>query len=188
MTLETDEADELSALQKRKRTEWLASRWLLHELFGVENARRPCFKDEHGKPYVTEPEQHISLSHSLDWVAAVVSKKKVGIDIQSITTKLVRIAPKFMRSDELQCWADNEQQLEHLHVFWGAKECLYKAYGLRGLDFRAHISVQVFDYHSSGGQTVGRVRINSFTADYAIFYQKIDYFLLVYAIEQPSFL
>ncbi len=171
-------------LRDRKKIEWLASRWLLHELLGNENDRQVCLKDEHGKPYLEGSSQHISLSHSQNQVAVIISKKCIGIDIQRVTKKIECIAPKFMRPEEINSLRKDEQYLEHLHVFWGAKECLYKAYGRRGLDFRKHIFVTPFLYTVPHGECEGRVENDVFSAQYRIFFEKRNEFILVYAIEK----
>ena len=47
-----EEQQELAILKGRKRSEWLSSRYLLHQLSNVTD-RYPCLKDTFGKPYFT---------------------------------------------------------------------------------------------------------------------------------------
>lgn len=114
-----EELLELNTLKNKKRLEWLADRYVLHELIG-EQDRFPCIKNEFGKPFLEGSDWQISLSNSADKAAAIVSKKATGLDIQYLTEKIKRIASKFMRDDEL-IFLDKNKELEHLHVFLGRK-------------------------------------------------------------------
>lgn len=178
MELYALEREELNYLKGHRRTEMLAARWLLHEVMGGE-PRVPCLKDEHGKPFLKDFGGFISLSHSNDWIAIQVADRPVGVDIQVITPKIERIIGKFMREDEREC-LDQAHFLEHLHVFWGAKEALYKAYGKRELDFRGHIFIDPFSYDLSNGHCTGTIRKGDFFENYHLKYEKIGDYILVY--------
>jgi len=168
-------------LKGHRRTEWLASRFLLHLMSGRDE-RAACLKDEFGKPYLEDSFYHISMSHSREMTAVIAAPRLVGVDIQKLVGKIENIAHKFMRDEELQS-LKTESRLEHLHVYWGAKEALYKAYGRKSLDFRTHIFVEPFDYDLSGGQCSGRVVKDDFDKKFEIHYRRIDDFILVYAWE-----
>jgi 4'-phosphopantetheinyl transferase len=180
LTLADSEEDELAALNERKRLEWLAGRWLLHVLLG-DTDRKISLKDEFGKPYIIGSSLHISLSHSADKAAVIISPKSVGIDIQYFTEKIKRIERKFMREEESACLSANKET-PHLHVFWGAKESLYKAYGKRELDFRKHLFVTPFEYNPEKGVAQGLIQKNDFSESYTIYYTVLDNFSLSYCI------
>ena len=74
-------------------------------------------------------------------------------------------------------------RIEHLHVYWGAKECLYKAYGRRQLDFKGHIHIDPFAYDLSKGYFTGQVKKEAFVGHFELYYEKIDDYMLVYALE-----
>jgi phosphopantetheinyl transferase len=133
-----------------RRLEWLAGRWLLHRLTGATE-RLTLGKNPYAKPFFLDyPDQHCSLSHSQGTVAALLSERPCGCDIQVLVEKMTRLAPKFMRPEEFEFVRQypQDQQLALLHVFWTAKEALYKAHGLKELDFRAHLRVEPFDWRS----------------------------------------
>lgn len=184
MELSAAEEEELRDLKGHRRVEMLAARWLLHEMTGEER-RKNCHKDQYGKPFLTDFPQEMSISHSMDWIAAIFSPKPVGIDIQIITEKIARIASKFMRPEEAACLS-GDHFLEHLHVFWGAKEALYKAYGKKELDFRGHIFLHPFDYNLEEGKCSGYIHKEDYHESFDIFYRKIDDYLLVYAVESNT--
>ena len=86
----------------------------------------------------------ISISHTRAWAAAIISDAKVGTDIQVRVDKIDRIAHKFMSSREMEN-INPLRKISFYHVYWGAKECLYKAYGRRKLDFKNHILIHPFN-------------------------------------------
>ena len=146
-------------------------------------------KDDYGKPFFTNSDLHLSLSHSGDYVVGIVSKRSVGIDIQLITKKIERVAPRVMNAEKFKN-LDPNNPLEHLHVYWGAKEALYKAHGERSLDFKKHLLITPFNYGSIADTsqmtqiTEGSVVANNRTQLFDIFYKKIQNYTLVYAIEK----
>ncbi len=164
-----------------RRTEWLATRYLLHKMSG-RAMRGACLKDEFGKPYLAQSPYHISISHSKDMAAVIAAPFLVGIDIQKLVEKIEYIAHKFMCPQEMESLKDTNR-LEHLHVYWGAKEALYKAHGKKALDFRDHILVSPFVYNLNLGKCEGVIKKDNFHTHFDIYYEKITDYILVYALE-----
>lgn len=175
------EQAQFDQINGRKRIEWLSVRYLVHLMSGREK-RGSFLKDEHGKPHLEASPFQISISHSHDFSAAIAAPKSVGIDIQFLVAKIERLAHKYMRSVEIESLED-ESKVEHLHVYWGAKEALYKAYGRRQLDFCSHILIDPFPYNSEGGTFTGQVIKEGFGARYKLWYRLIGKYMLVYAVE-----
>lgn len=171
-------------MKGRRKIEWLSSRHLVH-LMSERVNRAEILKDEHGKPYIHDSDHFISFSHTHGMSAAIASKKVVGVDIQNIVPKITRIAPKFINSAE---WKQveshhNDLHLDLMHIIWGAKESLYKAYGKRGLDFKEHMSMTELQWNGDKAQFEGHVRKGDFNKRYDIFAEKIQQHILVYAEE-----
>lgn len=147
----------LSALEKKelfsikflpRRMEWLSVRYLLHQITGAKT-RIFLEKDEFGKPHLVDNQEgllrYISISHSKHFVAALISSKPCGCDVQVLSPKIERIAPKFLAQAEKQMLVDKNpaERLHVLNVIWSAKESLYKAYGRKALEFREHLGVHI---------------------------------------------
>lgn len=168
-------------IKGHRKLEWLASRWLLHLMSG-RDIRGACLKDEFGKPFLENSFYEISISHSRELVTVMAAPQRVGIDIQKLVSKIESIKHKFLRPVELESISKSDY-LEHLHVYWGAKEALYKAYGRRQLDFKKHIFIEPFDFNLRNGRCHGSVQKGDFSADFELRYEQIGHYILVYAIE-----
>jgi len=181
LDLSEKETSHINTIKGNLKIEWLASRYLLHKMSGRERRGR-LVKDEYGKPTLEHSEYHISLSHSNQLAAVAAGPEIVGVDIQKIVEKMERIAPKFMNENEFASLG--KSPLLQIHVYWGAKECLYKSYGKKRLDFKKHIIIDSFEMQREYGIISGRVVKGDFDQTYEIVYQKIDDYLLVYSIEK----
>jgi len=135
------ESDNLSRNQQ-----WLAGRAALDALDVDVEALR---KDDYGKPWIQGSNGHVSLSHCKSYAAAIKSQNPVGIDIEEITPRIERIAPRFVHESE---WAfiSEDDRLKCLYILWSAKEALYKLYGKKSVDFKHHMIAKPFEISSSG--------------------------------------
>lgn len=177
------EEKEISALTEKKQIEWITARYLIKQLTG-----KKYIKDTHGKPQLIESDGHISISHSHDLLVVAISKKLIGIDIQYQTPRLKKMAWRVMNAEKFK-HLDTSNELLHLHIYWGAKEALYKAYGKRDLHFKNNMRVKPFlklptnDTHLQE-VTTGTVVKNNFQKDFQIFFNRIDAYVLVIALEK----
>ncbi|MEM1120853.1 MAG: 4'-phosphopantetheinyl transferase superfamily protein, partial [Bacteroidota bacterium] len=176
------EVRQLSKIKGRLRLEWLASRWLLHRLSGRQ-LRGACLKDEFGKPYLTGSNFEISISHSREVVAVIAAPYNIGIDIQQEVSKIERIAKKFVRPVEKNS-LQSTTKIPHLHIYWGAKEALYKAYGRKQLGFVRHLHVDPFVFDLAIGRTTAAIHKDDFHQYFDLFYENVAGFYLVYVIER----
>ncbi|MCF0058890.1 4'-phosphopantetheinyl transferase superfamily protein [Dyadobacter sp. CY356] len=137
-----DDLETISHPQKKR--EWLASRILIKilvEKFGFNY--EGTHKDEHGKAFLVNNASHISITHTFDYVAAVINASApVGIDMEKIDLKLQRTSGKFLSSPEFE-HANNH--LAKLCMYWCAKEAIYKLYGKKKISFKNSIYIQPFD-------------------------------------------
>jgi phosphopantetheinyl transferase len=175
LTLDEEEEAELERFKGLRRLESLAGRWLLHRLTGSDE-RFPLAKDAFSKPFFVEkPDLYCSLSHSHGVVGALVARSNCGCDIQVEVDKMPRLATKFINIAEaafVQAQPE-EQRLALQHLFWTAKESLYKAYGLKQLDFRAHLLVDPFVWCGRQSESKGRVVKGVQRQDYRLWFETL---------------
>ncbi len=182
LSLSTEEQKYYETLKGRRPLEYLCSRFLLHKMSG-RDVRAVCIKDDAGKPFLKNSKYSISFSHSHEMVAVIASPKIVGIDIQKIVPKIERIANKFLNVHELDCIPPSNR-LHELHYFWGAKECLYKAYGRKKVEFKSELLVEAPTFSNGTFSSEGYVLKENFPKIFSLKGQFInDDYLLVTAIE-----
>lgn len=182
MPLSENEGLIINEMSDKRKQEWLSSRYLVHQL-STRSERAILEKDEHGKPHIHDTPWHISMTHSKNMTAAIGSIHTCGIDIQQWTSKIERVAHKFITAPELEAFPKDEA-LEYMHVFWGAKEAMYKAYGKKSLAFKTHIFIDPFEYKATGFSFSGRVDKEDTLMHFDIYAQQVQDNLLVYAIEK----
>lgn len=150
LQLKQHELDVIASLSNGKRAlHWLSTRLLLRTMLNT-NDYIDCQMDDHGKPYLVDSDTQISLSHSYDYAAVIISKdKKVGVDIELIKHKIKSIKHKFLSDVELaqKQIGDNTNGL---YVCWCAKEAIFKWNGRKGLEFKQHIHIKPFKLKDEG--------------------------------------
>ena len=117
-----------------------------------------------------------------DRVAVIISNRSVGIDIQNEVEKITRIQHKFI-SDSESAKLPQKNLVPYYHVFWGAKESMYKAFGTKELEFKKHMHVYPFSFFKNDLELKGWVRKDNFDMTYNLFVHKIENDYLVYCTE-----
>ena len=150
LQLNDEEKAYYERLGKGKRNlHWLGTRVLLRTMLHTDEYI-DCKVNPHGKPYLVNLPYHISLSHSFDYAAVMISKKRpVGIDIEQVKEKVERIAHKFMRDEEL-AFIDEGHKIAQLYVCWCAKEAVYKCFGQKEVSFADNIFLEPFKFAERG--------------------------------------
>lgn len=96
-----------------------------------------------GQPYLFPKDAFISITHSFPLAALAISKKRIGIDLEKITTKILRIKEKFVHPNEF-FWIDKRYEVEFLTVIWVIKEALYKLHASKYWSLKKHYEVEEF--------------------------------------------
>jgi len=170
---------------EKRRTQWMASRSLLKELIGTKGFVE-MFVDPFGRPEVENYDIRISISHTHDYAAVILSDRyNVGIDVEAPRADLDRIKTKFMRPDELSGMPP-EDQLTYVLLHWSAKEVMYKIYARRKLDFRDHMGVHPFDLDPNEGIFHGWVSKGDYDRTFALHYRRLDTYYVVWAVDMAS--
>lgn len=162
-----------------RKKQWLAYRILIRRLIEPEDF--PVDYDAMGKPFLAGSSYHISVTHTDDLAAVIISRKrKVGIDTEKIKPRIEKVKDKFLNDGELAL-LNKGSELGQMTLVWCAKEALYKFYGKRNLDFRENIFVEV---PACAGMAFGaEIRYEGKQEKYHLFSGIIGDCILVYLLE-----
>jgi len=108
---------------------------------------------EGGKPVLRNNELKFSLSHCNGFSAAIISdKNEVGIDIEPIHERVLKIEKKFLNDHELNLLASAgaQHRVVYSTLFWSLKETMYKWWGKGSVDFSREIQVVEFNTDDEG--------------------------------------
>ena len=150
--------------EKRKK-EWIASRLLLNEI----NPNYSISYNAFGAPELSNG-SNISISHSKGLVAIIISQKQVGIDIEEISEKALRVSSKFVSTNNLKALT-----AEKATLIWCCKEAVFKWHQKGGVDFIADIKLHPFETMEKG-----RITVEFRNTQLILNYQKINNHYLVY--------
>src|SRR3546814_16608220 len=88
--------------QHKRSLHWLGSRVLLRTLLNTDKYINLKI-DEYRKPFLANLPHQVSISHSYDFAAVMVSLNgPVGVDIEQINSKIEKIAASFLLPEELE--------------------------------------------------------------------------------------
>jgi 4'-phosphopantetheinyl transferase len=145
-----DNTSELIALKEKIQSESrlkekVAVRVLLKNLTGSE---KTIHYQDNGKPYFSDRLTHISISHTKNYAAVVLSETQdIGIDIEYISDRVKRIQSKFIGETE---YIDPENEIIHLLLHWSAKESIYKVLDREGIDLKKDLIIDKFTPDTNG--------------------------------------
>jgi len=148
-----------------------------HLLAKLDYTDDDLFYTEDGKPHLKDGKQ-ISITHSFNFSAIIVSNQVIGIDIEKNREKIKRIASKFIGKEG--DFLTDDKLIEQLTVIWGAKESLYKIHPDGGLLFKHHLPIEKFKLEDK--KTRGWIKKDNFYEVFNIYFEFIDDFTLVYAL------
>jgi phosphopantetheinyl transferase len=97
--------------------------------------------DEYGAPQVDTPNIYISISHSRDRVALLISDSPCAVDIEDAARNFRNVSSKYLSAAE-QLLAERYDLFAEI---WCAKEALYKYHRKGGVDYVEQISILDYD-------------------------------------------
>ncbi len=133
-----------------------------------------------GKPNLKDG-KHISISHSHEFSAIIISNEITGIDLELCKDKVLRIAKKFMDVSHLDELSEAEK-IKKATIIWGVKESVFKIKNQKGISFPDHIFESPFGLED--GKCKATLRFNDQIESYKVFFETIQEYVLVYAFKK----
>jgi phosphopantetheinyl transferase len=146
------------------------------------------FYDEFGKPHIISPgcninDLQISISHSNDFSAIVISEQKVGLDLEQLKEKTLKIAPRFMDVSHLEGLSYDEK-IKKATVVWGIKESIFKIKNEKGISFPNHIFENDFTFEDK--VATATLKFNDKEEKFIIQFDSIEDYIFVCAFEENN--
>ncbi len=141
-------------------------------------------KQENSKkllPESLEGNNFISISHSNDFSAIVISEQKVGLDIEQLKNKTLKIASRFMDVSHLEGLND-EEKIKKATVIWGIKESIFKIKNEVGISFLYHIFEDNFTFEDKNATTT--LKFNNKEEKFKIQFDSAEDYIFVCAFEK----
>jgi 4'-phosphopantetheinyl transferase EntD len=155
---------------------FLSVRHLLAEFNYDDN---DLFYDDNGKPHLKDGKQ-ISITHSFNFSAVIVSDGIVGIDIEKQRDKITIIAHKFIDYEFDYLNENDPDYIKKLTTIWCVKESLYKLFATPGLSFKKYFLVIPFTIEEE--ETVAWIDYENKKHRFNIHFLEFEGFTCAYAI------
>ena len=126
--------------------------------------------DNQGIPRL--PHQHISITHAKGYAGIVVGSLPNGIDIEAHREQVKKIQSKFVHPSE--SFAESTQELIQL---WTAKEAVYKAAEIPGLELNKQLLIAPFE------EATARVELPAKEKTYTLHFFDLEQHQATVAIE-----
>jgi 4'-phosphopantetheinyl transferase len=157
---------------------FLAVRMLLQEAGYTDF---DLYYDAFGKPHLKDG-VHVSISHSFEFSAIILSNKNIGIDLELRRNKIAIIAKKFALEPFVYEVQNNPTDYTaKLTVIWGIKEAVFKVRNEKGISFKDHITVHPFSMQQN--QTTATLHFENIVQEFAVFFEEIENYTLVWVYE-----
>lgn len=113
---------------KHRQCEWLTTRAMLYKIF---NKPVNIAYNKDGKPHIENEAYNISISHSKNYVALLLSSMScIGVDIEEISPRISRLEHRIMQECEIPHEYNKFSLIEKqkfLTCLWTIKEAAYKS-------------------------------------------------------------
>ena len=149
---------------EKRQLEYILTRLLLQQI----DKKLIISYNQFGAPKLNDGRK-ISISHSSDLIAVIISEKKAAVDIEKISNKPLKIIHKFISNND--SILDNKMEAT---LAWSAKEAIYKLHQRGEIDFKKDIIIQKIDPNKKQIHTTFQKK------NLVLNFQKINNHFLVY--------
>lgn len=165
-------------VEKRKK-EYLTTRLLLQELL---KEKKEIIYLQSGKPKIKGSNKNLSISHSANFVAIVISNEFVGIDVENVQRNIDRIFSRFLHKKEIE-WIEKLEEKQFLKIlFWCAKEAIFKCSIQSGVLFNTQIIIPRFEFKKTNCFNGNLIKENC-DENYKLWYFYFQNNIVVYCVE-----
>ena len=137
--IEPENTEKVAQYHPKKLIEYL----MIRKMLKMQLPEHKILYKTIGQPYLFPKDYFISITHSFPFASLAISKKRVGIDIERIMPKILRVKHKFLHPTEIS-WTENEGEVEFLTILWVIKEALYKLHPSKFWSLKNYYEVEKF--------------------------------------------
>jgi phosphopantetheinyl transferase (holo-ACP synthase) len=119
---------------ENRKQEFIQTRKLRNETIG----KIEILYNEDGKPLLTNSDYFISISHSQHFIGIFKAPFNIGLDIEEINDRVLKIKQRFLNNEEQILFGTN---IENLTVAWTLKEAMFKLNNRTGIDFSTELLI-----------------------------------------------
>lgn len=156
---------------KTTRLHFISTRFMLSKYANCNF----IFKSENGVPKTKAKGDFISISHDNSYAAVANSNKKIGIDVQELSDKVIKISSKFVHFEDSTFFED---EVQHLTLIWAAKEALYKYLRKTGVVFKEELKITQVDAF----ELLGEYLVKNECENVRLKFLTFEDYILVYTI------
>jgi phosphopantetheinyl transferase len=128
--------------------------------------------------------KHISISHSHDFSVITISDTLIGIDLEILKEKTLKLAPRYMDVSHLENLSE-EDQLIKATVVWGIKESVFKIKNEIGISFKDHIFES--DFNLADKKCTVALRFNQRVEYFDVLFDFIENYVFVCVFNSIKF-
>ena len=152
--------------RNKRQKEWVCSRLLLKQIFPNTTINY----NQYGAPTLSNGSA-VSISHSHDYCAILVSNQTAAIDLEFISTKADRLKGQFITKKEEELITE----IETSTLIWCAKECLFKIHQQGNIVFKDDLIVKKINDKF--------IETSLKNTAYTLHFEKFENYFLVYYFE-----
>ena len=156
---------------------FMAVRMLLQH---INHSDFDLYYDDKGKPHL-KGEKYISISHSNGFSAILISNESIGLDIEQLKEKTLKIASRFMNVHHLENLSI-EDKVKKATVIWGIKESIFKIKNETGISFPNDIFEEDFSWEDK--KVTATLKFNNKEEIFQILFDAIEDYIFVCAFEK----
>jgi len=140
--------------------------------------------NENGKPLLPGKRLNISISHSAQLIAVILSKKNIGIDVENTDRDITPAARRYLTPAELKYTSICNNPPVMQIVYWSAKEAIYKCIQLNNITFGTQIAINPFKLDNNSGSFTGTVKNDQRSLNFSLGYFFYENNVVVYCVEE----